>query len=147
MSIPGISFLQHFVQTTPRRSEKISEDAARQTVRLGLPARAIDDLAKLYGTSKEEIQKLVGLSKATAARARAKRSQPLKPIVSDRVARLFRVYAIARDVFEDDNKTAGWFKDRNRAMRGERPLDLLDTDIGVVQVLRILWRIEHGVYS
>ena len=147
MSIPGISFLQHLAQSTARRSENISEDTARQTIRTGLPARAIDELAKLYGTSKEEIQRLVGVSKATAARARAKRSQPLKPLVSDRVARLFRVYATARDVFGDDEKASGWFKDRNRALRGERPLDLLDTDIGVQQVLRILWRIEHGVYS
>jgi uncharacterized protein (DUF2384 family) len=33
------------------------------------------------------------------------------------------------------------------ALGGERPLDLLDTDLGVQKVDAELTRIQHGVYS
>lgn len=35
----------------------------------------------------------------------------------------------------------------NRALGGERPLALLDSDVGSLAVERVLGRIEHGVYS
>ena len=36
---------------------------------------------------------------------------------------------------------------KNRALNGERPMDLLDTDLGARQIEDILGRIEHGVVS
>jgi putative toxin-antitoxin system antitoxin component (TIGR02293 family) len=145
MRIPGVSLLETLQRPPPARAW--SEDAARKLIRKGLPARAIADLAKRFDTSKQEIQKLVGLSKATGARTRAKPSQLLKPAISDRAARLYRIYAIAHDVFEDEAIAARWFKQPNRILRGERPLDMLDTDVGSEEVVRLLGRIEYGIYS
>jgi putative toxin-antitoxin system antitoxin component (TIGR02293 family) len=44
-------------------------------------------------------------------------------------------------------KAAQWLKTPNRALRGVRPLDQLDTDPGVREVEDILGRISYGVYS
>jgi putative toxin-antitoxin system antitoxin component (TIGR02293 family) len=41
----------------------------------------------------------------------------------------------------------GWFNRPNRALGGEKPLDLLDTNAGVEQVVDLLNRIDYGVYS
>jgi antitoxin PrlF len=41
----------------------------------------------------------------------------------------------------------GWFNRPNRALGGTKPLELLDTDAGVEQVVDLLNRIDYGVYS
>ncbi|MCI0441640.1 MbcA/ParS/Xre antitoxin family protein, partial [bacterium] len=66
---------------------------------------------------------------------------------SDRVVRLARIGAMAAYVLGNEQKAAVWLHERNRALGGIPPLDILDTDIGTRQVEEILGRIEHGVYS
>lgn len=61
--------------------------------------------------------------------------------------RLAQVYATAADTLGDGDKAARWLKTPNRALRGGRPLDQLDTDPGVREVEEILGRIAYGVYS
>ena len=40
-----------------------------------------------------------------------------------------------------------WLHTANRALGGQMPLQLLDTDLGSRQVEEILGRIEYGVFS
>jgi len=46
-----------------------------------------------------------------------------------------------------EDKAARWMVAPNRALGGERPFDLLDTDLGVRAVEEILQRIQYGMYS
>ena len=64
---------------------------------------------------------------------------------SDRAARTMLAYAQARDVLEDDKLAAEWLLRPNVQLRGERPLDMLDTQTGFDRVRDILVRLEHGV--
>ncbi|MBC5801263.1 MAG: DUF2384 domain-containing protein [Candidatus Eremiobacteraeota bacterium] len=89
---------------------------------------------------------MIGVSRATGSRKRGQRG-PLRPLPSDRAFRLASIYGFARRVFEDDENASAWFKEPNRALGGERPLDLLDTEVGTQQVFRVLYRLEHGIYS
>jgi putative toxin-antitoxin system antitoxin component (TIGR02293 family) len=66
---------------------------------------------------------------------------------SDRTVRLAQVYATAVETLGSGEKAAAWLKTPNRALRGIRPLDQLDTDPGVREVEEILGRIAYGVYS
>jgi 4-hydroxy-tetrahydrodipicolinate synthase len=66
---------------------------------------------------------------------------PLQPASSD-AFRLAGVYTLAERVLEDPARARAWFKERNRALDGERPLDLLDTEAGVQRVVEVLNRIE-----
>ena len=50
-----------------------------------------------------------------------------------------------RQLWED--KASTWLRRPNRALNNERPLRLLDTDVGARQVEDILGRIAHGVVS
>ena len=61
--------------------------------------------------------------------------------------RLAQVYATAVETLGDGDKAADWLKTPNRALRGGRPLDQLDTDPGVREVEDVLGRIAYGVYS
>ena len=42
---------------------------------------------------------------------------------------------------------ARWLRRPNRALNGELPIDLLDTDVGARQIEDVLGRIAHGVVS
>ena len=50
-------------------------------------------------------------------------------------------------MFGDQEKAIVWLGTPNRALGGDRPLDLLDTDMGARMVEDILGRIAYGVYS
>jgi putative toxin-antitoxin system antitoxin component (TIGR02293 family) len=57
------------------------------------------------------------------------------------------VFAQAVSVLGSDDKARRWIVKPSRALGGESPLHLLDTDIGTNAVLDELGRIEHGVFS
>ncbi|MDE2981088.1 MAG: MbcA/ParS/Xre antitoxin family protein [Gemmatimonadota bacterium] len=63
----------------------------------------------------------------------------------DRVARVTRVTTIAEEALGDASKARRWLRKPNRALRGERPLDLLDSDAGARVVEQVLGRIEYGL--
>lgn len=128
------------------RSPGEAERKARDLVRLGLPAAVIEHLAAAFGTSVDEIQRIIGVSRATGTRRRVSRAA-LRPSPSDRALRMAGVFSMAKHVFEDAENAREWFKEPNRELHGERPLDLLDTDVGAQSVVRVLHRIEYGVYS
>ena len=113
-------------------------------VRRGLASASIDKLSKLLGISTEELARVIGLSRATMHRRRASGSR-LRPDESDRIFRVASAFAAAQDVFESGSNGAAWLRNPNRVLAGKRPLDLLDTEIGFVEVLRLLGHIEHGI--
>jgi putative toxin-antitoxin system antitoxin component (TIGR02293 family) len=57
------------------------------------------------------------------------------------------VAAQAFAVFGAEDRAATWLRRPNRALNGELPIDLLDTDVGARQIEDILGRIEHGIVS
>jgi putative toxin-antitoxin system antitoxin component (TIGR02293 family) len=79
--------------------------------------------------------------------ARRKQERRLRADESDRLLRLARVAAVAEDVLGAQDKAGRWLQKPNRALGGIVPLDLLDTDLGAEEVVTVLGRIEHGVYS
>jgi putative toxin-antitoxin system antitoxin component (TIGR02293 family) len=50
-------------------------------------------------------------------------------------------------VLGDADKARRWLKAPNRALGGEVPFDLLDTDIGAHQIEDVLMRLNHGIFS
>ncbi len=79
--------------------------------------------------------------------ARRKKQQKLDPRESEKFLRLVRVAARAMEVLGSLDKAKRWLSTPNRALGGETPLSLLDTDIGALAVEDVLGRIEHGIYS
>lgn len=64
---------------------------------------------------------------------------------SDRVARTLMVYFDAHDVFEDAGIAGRWLVHPHVELGGERPLDMLDTQVGYDRVRDLLMRIEYGI--
>lgn len=130
--------------------EITSELELAEAVRAGLPSSALDHVLaelgrSLLGSSQSEVYRVVG-SARTLQRKRSEGTD-LSADESDRLARLARLLVRAEEALGDAEKAGHWLTQPNRALSGERPLTLLDSDAGALAVERVLGRIEHGVYS
>jgi len=120
--------------------------ALAELVREGLPIKALLLLAERLDMRQAEISEKIGIPKRTLSR-RLTQHERLTAAESDRAVRLAQVYSTAAETLGDGDKAAAWLKTPNRALRGGRPLDQLDTDPGVREVEDVLGRIAYGVYS
>ena len=114
-------------------------------VREGFPAAALEFLLARGWLAATDLYRLVG-SPRTLQRKRTKHAT-LSPEESDRLARVARLIARAEEALGDETKARRWLGRENRALGGQRPIALLDSDAGAVAVERVLGRIEHGVFS
>jgi len=117
----------------------------REALRSGLPLDAFESLVNTLKIPAAEIIKALGMAPRTFARRKDRRV--FTPAESDRLYRLARVAALAIQALGSAVHARQWLERPNRALGGETPLSLLDTDIGVRQVEAVLGRIEHGVFS
>jgi putative toxin-antitoxin system antitoxin component (TIGR02293 family) len=116
-----------------------------KVVRDGLPVAALDALVEQGGLTGAEAERLV-IPRRTLAHRR-KRRQALSVEESDKLARVARAIAQAEETMQDAAKAHAWLRRPNRALGGERPLDLLATEGGARLVEQTLGRIAHGVFS
>lgn len=115
-------------------------------IREGFPSKVIACVVKSSAISEDVIYKSLRIAKRTAARRKAAASR-LKPSESELIYRLSKVLVTATEILGDRDKAREWLLTENRALYGNRPLDLLDTAIGFEDVMDVLRRIEYGVYS
>ncbi|HEX7667982.1 MAG TPA: antitoxin Xre/MbcA/ParS toxin-binding domain-containing protein [Polyangiaceae bacterium] len=115
-------------------------------IRKGLPATSLDSVSKQMALPVSDMVEALGLAKRTIARRRQGR-QALTAEESERVVRLARVLAEATEVLGSREKARRWLQKPSRALKGEAPLHLLDTDIGASAVLQELGRIDYGVFA
>lgn len=114
-------------------------------VRSGLPPSALETAIRQGMLSRKEAEHLVIPRRTLSHRKR--RRERLTTDESDKLARVARETALAEETFQNEKKAHGWMRDPNRALGGERPMDLLETEGGARLVEQILGRIAHGVFS
>ena len=117
----------------------------RERIKRGLPYRSLESVRERLQLSVSEAVSVLHMPARTLARRRQTRT--LDADESDRLYRIARVAAQAFAVFGAEDKAATWLRRPNRALNGELPINLLDTDVGARQIEDILGRIEHGVVS
>jgi putative toxin-antitoxin system antitoxin component (TIGR02293 family) len=115
----------------------------RERIKQGLPYRSLESLRERLRLSVPEAANVLHMPARTMARRR--QSRKLDPVESDRLYRIARVAGQAVSVFGTEEKATTWLQRPNRALGGELPIRLLDTDVGARQVEDILGRIEHGI--
>jgi putative toxin-antitoxin system antitoxin component (TIGR02293 family) len=127
------------------RREITSDLELAKAVSKGLPSGSLDYVLAEWAGLQATVYGVVGQVR-TLQRKRAK-SKRLSPAESDRLARLARILVRAEQALGDEEKAHRWLSKANRALGGQSPLTLLDSDAGALVVERVLGRIEHGVYS
>lgn len=67
---------------------------------------------------------------------------------SERLVRFIRVMDRAVALFEGDkHKAQQWLNEPARALDNKKPADLVSSETGAYEVLKLITRLEHGVYS
>jgi putative toxin-antitoxin system antitoxin component (TIGR02293 family) len=110
----------------------------------GIDARLVKQAVDCGLLRQEEVHRLIPPS--TLAR-KVRESRKLTRDEADQVARLLRIKAYARDVFEDAETAETWLAEPNPALGGRLPGQLLVTDEGTRAVETVLRRIDYGDYS
>jgi putative toxin-antitoxin system antitoxin component (TIGR02293 family) len=117
-----------------------------EILRNGLPSKVIECVVKSSAVSEDVIYESLRIAKRTAARRKASASR-LKATESELIYRFSKVVVTATEILGNRDNAREWLLTGNRALNGERPIDLLDTAIGCEDVMNVLQRIEFGVYS
>jgi putative toxin-antitoxin system antitoxin component (TIGR02293 family) len=127
------------------KSGGLSFGELNRRVRGGLPYRSYTVVVEGFGIDRSQASRILHIPARTLARRKARGRFGEEE--SDRLARLARVLALAEEVLGDRAKATKWLQRRNRALAGDAPIDLMDTDLGTEQVEDVLTRIEYGVYD
>lgn len=118
------------------------EGALVGLIRRGIRVQVSDHLVRQGRVTAQELYKLVIPRRTLAHRRRIGRFTREE---SDRVMRIARILAEADEVFGSPEKAGRWLRRETKALGGEKPLDLLDTEEGARRVETLLGRIEHGI--
>ena len=114
-------------------------------IRNGLPVQVIESVTKATHLTQAELVRSLGMAERTILRRKkASASKPDTKLTPDETARLLRFARIAEAAsrtFEDDELALTWLRQPNSTMAGNRPLDLLDTDLGAEFVVDTLEQI------
>ena len=114
-------------------------------MRAGLPFSALEAVRKHLGLRVAEAAAALHLPPRTIARRR--KARRLRADESDRLVRVARIGALTVTALGTEAKATAWLHRPNRALGGQVPLTLLDTEIGARQVEDVLGRMVYGVMS
>jgi putative toxin-antitoxin system antitoxin component (TIGR02293 family) len=109
-------------------------------IRSGIPARQFDSVAVLVGLSKRELAEKLGLSPRTLST----RKNTLSPEESEKTLRTHELFNEAKEVFGSQTEAQAWMTSPAYGLNNQKPIDLLDTDLGAQQVKGLLSAIKYG---
>lgn len=117
-----------------------------RSIEHGLPYSAFERLVANTAIPSDEALVLVNIPQRTLTRR--KREGRFRQDESDRLVRASRLFGRALGLFEGNRDAAKrWLSEPQKALGGEVPLVLARTEVGALEVERLMGRLEHGVFS
>jgi putative toxin-antitoxin system antitoxin component (TIGR02293 family) len=117
-----------------------------ERVERGFTYSAFKNLLGLLDLTSTELADLLQIPRRTLTRRKS--DGRFAPDESERLLRISRVLDASVELFEGDREGAvRWLRSPNRALGGEVPLDMAKTEVGALEVERLIGRIEYGVPS
>ncbi|HDL6960668.1 TPA: DUF2384 domain-containing protein [Yersinia enterocolitica] len=108
----------------------------------GKIANLIVDWAKI---TQNDLRKMSGIPSTTFSRSRKARFSAEQ---SERLVRIIRVIDRTVELFEGDKEEAQkWLSEPNRALGWKVPAELMASETGAYEIMKLITRLEHGVYS
>jgi putative toxin-antitoxin system antitoxin component (TIGR02293 family) len=122
-----------------------SDSDLREAIREGFPHAVLEELMRASGLTLKELANALDLSPRSLQRRR--RRGRLARFESDRLYRMARLLAMARENLGDSARAGRWLRRGNRALGGVAPISAIDTELGARQVENLLGRIAYGGIS
>lgn len=115
--------------------------------RNGLPIGALRSVQGYLQFSNRDMSQLLAMSESTYQRRLKTPDVLLKGDDAEKTIELSAVVAKGLEVFEDETDFRTWLASSIPALGGQSPRALIGSTLGRQQVLDLLVRIEHGLYS
>ncbi|MDB4284088.1 MAG: DUF2384 domain-containing protein [Akkermansiaceae bacterium] len=122
--------------------DQSSVETVRHAIHEGLPKAVFEQLKAITGISGDFLASVVGIPARTLARR-----EVFKPDETGAILRVAGAFQKTLEVFEDLGEARAWFSSGKRALGGASPVEFCDTEPGAAEVVNLLGRIEHGVFS
>lgn len=122
-----------------------TETDLRAAIREGFPQSVVAEVMRGAGITLKELAACLDLSARSLQRRRSEGR--LARYESDRLYRLARIVALAKHYLGNEEIATRWLKRPNRALGGQTPLDLVDTEPGARAVENVLGRAAYGGVS
>lgn len=129
-----------FMPTVPKSAFEYVKIANK-----GIKKQSVTRLAELMDIPMKDIAVLLNISYKTLGRK--KETDTLDSISSSISIEIAEAISKGLSVFEDPGKLSRWLQKANRALQGEKPIDLLNTPTGIKIINKLLGRIEEGIYT
>jgi putative toxin-antitoxin system antitoxin component (TIGR02293 family) len=111
----------------------------------GLKSKSIKSFIKHSNLSQKQVSRLIHISERTL-----QRNSPDKLInisTSEKLVELARLFHKGIQVFNDKEKFNTWLNRPNKSLENLKPIELIETSLGIDLVFDELLKIEHGVFS
>ena len=112
--------------------------------RQGLPKGVLDSFIENSLIPKNILYNALPLSKRTIQRYTT--HTKLSKLISEMLIEWASLCEKGIEVFEDEKTFIEWMSEKNTSL-GQKPINLIDTTIGISLIKDELGRIEYGVYS
>lgn len=139
----AVAKIQELLGGEPVTGRLLSELDVVRLVRRGMPPAAVESFLAATHLQFPAIEAYV-MPRRTFNRRRDA-GQMLEPAEADRLVRVVRLVAAAEETLGDRERAMAWLERPNRALDGEAPLSLADTDLGAQGIERLLGQIAHGL--
>lgn len=133
-------------------SEKTDKPEASMTtfekmemVKNGLTKKDIEMLKQKASLDYDELAYLLSVTRATLINKKG--DDKFSPVLSERIIAIADIYSYGLEVFDDNELLHDWIIQSNRALGGNTPFSLMNTQFGREEVRNIIGRIAYGVYS
>jgi len=113
--------------------------------RQGLTYAQLKEILAYTKISLKQMSKILSISERQLLRYSDEKI--LRIDVSAQLIQIVELYTQGYAVFEDEINFQLWMNGTVRALDYQKPLDLLDTPFGIQDIIKVLGRIDYGVYS
>ena len=117
-----------------------------KAIKKGVAYTTFETLQKEIGVSKETLSKTVNIASRTLHRR--KQEGKFRSDESERVYRVATLFDKTLALFDGDlSQARHWLSTPKKALRGNTPMEFADTELGAQEVIDLIGRMEHGVFS
>ncbi|WDY59641.1 type II RES/Xre toxin-antitoxin system antitoxin [Pseudomonas sp. PSKL.D1] len=121
----------------------LNESERLVQIKIGFSAQLFRAVRYTFNLEELSLALLLNASISTLER-RVRDHEVLDTVASERLDRIASVSHQAEEVFESRDAAAQWMSAPNKALGGDTPILLCETEIGAKQVRRVLQALEWG---
>lgn len=113
-------------------------------IRTGIPNSELERIKSFTTLDDNELSNILPISKRQLIRYSP--SHILNKEITSHLIQLVELFQKGYRLFGTD-KFNNWIRTNNKVLRNSKPIEIMDSSIGIELIEDIIGRIEHGVYS